>query len=574
MNKKRINLRTITYAPLCILLIVMTLICGVSFIISNNAKNAMIIAKEDYMDGIYTLDSLSKNIETLNNYSLSHIISTSLDSKVEINRQIETLESNIDKDIENLKDDKFIGNNYKKLKDDYDDVKLNINQLMAFSANSDSNEAYVLANDKIAPKFSEMNEICEKAVKDIYAEADSAVKYTVSNVMKSKVILIVLICIAIVVAVCTFALLQFKLLKPLLKSTKTFSKMVSDINDGHGDLSTRIEVNDNNELGDLANTINSFIETLQNILKVIIDKSKTLDIVVGSVNTSVKESGANVTDLSAVSEELSATMQEVETNTVKVKDNIESISNEANTIVTNANQLKDYTQTMSMSADDMEMDAKSSLESIDKNVTSILDVLNKSIKDSEKVQQINNLTNDILNIASQTNLLALNASIEAAHAGDAGKGFAVVATEIQQLADNSKKTASAIQETNGDVLIAVNNLVENANKLITFLQEDILPEFNKFVESSSDYKDKSNQIGNIANEFSLQASRLNDSIAEITYSISSITTSIEEGSNGVTTTAENIQDLATDMTNIEENMQRSNDVANALKTSVAVFVTN
>lgn len=574
MNKKRINLRTITYAPLCILLIVMTLICGMSFIISNNAKNAMIIAKEDYMDGIYTLDSLSKNIETLNNYSLSHIISTSLDSKVEINRQIEMLESNIDKDIENLKDDKFIGNNYKKLKDDYDDVKLNINQLMAFSANSDSNEAYVLANDKIAPKFSEMNEICEKSVKDIYAEADSAVKYTVSNVMKSKVILIVLICIAIVVAVCTFALLQFKLLKPLLKSTKTFSKMVSDINDGHGDLSTRIEINDNNELGDLANTINSFIETLQNILNVIIDKSKTLDIVVGSVNTSVKESGANVTDLSAVSEELSATMQEVETNTVKVKDNIESISNEANTIVTNANQLKDYTQTMSMSADDMEMDAKSSLESIDKNVTSILDVLNKSIKDSEKVQQINNLTNDILNIASQTNLLALNASIEAAHAGDAGKGFAVVATEIQQLADNSKKTASAIQETNGDVLIAVNNLVENANKLITFLQEDILPEFNKFVESSSDYKDKSNQIGNIANEFSLQASRLNDSIAEITYSISSITTSIEEGSNGVTTTAENIQDLATDMTNIEENMQRSNDVANALKTSVAVFVTN
>ena len=62
-----------------------------------------------------------------------------------------------------------------------------------------------------------------------------------------------------------------------------------------------------------------------------------------------------------------------------------------------------------------------------KKVGNILDVLNKAIEDSKSVDQVNNLTNDILNISSQTNLLALNASIEAARAGEAGKGFAVVA---------------------------------------------------------------------------------------------------------------------------------------------------
>ena len=123
----------------------------------------------------------------------------------------------------------------------------------------------------------------------------------------------------------------------------------------------------------------------------------------------------------------------------------------------------------------------------------------------------------------------------------------------------------------GVVLVAVNNLVENANKLIAFLQEEILPEFDKFVTSSSDYKNKAEEIGIIANDFRSQASRLNASISEITGSITSITTSIEEGSNGVTTTAENIQGLATDMSNIEENMQQSSEVANALKESVSVF---
>lgn len=571
MKKKfRINLRVITYVPLCILLAVMIMICGITFIVLANTRDSLTTVRSEYMEGIHELDTLSKNIEVLNNYGLSHIVSTSLSSKVEINRKVVELETSVKEDIDSMKDNKYISD-YDKLASAFDEAVLEINQLMAYSANSDSSDAYVLANDTISPIFDKMDGYCSEAINNIYSEANNRIDYIMKDVAKCRVILVVLILLTGVVAVITFLALQLKLLKPLLNSTKTFGKMVKDINDGHGDLSTRLEVKDDNELGDLADAINSFIKTLQSILGVVVDKSKTLDIVVNNVNTSVKTSGENVNDLSAISEELSATMQEVETNTVRVKENIEAILVETNTITNKAEQLNDYTGVMSDSADSMESDAKSTLESIDMNVKSILDVLNASIKDSEKVQQINSLTDDILNIASQTNLLALNASIEAARAGEAGKGFAVVASEISSLADSSKKTAGAIQETNGVVLIAVNNLVENANKLITFLQEEILPEFDKFVTSSSDYKSKAEEIGIIANEFSSQASRLNASITDITGSIASITTSIEEGSNGVTTTAENIQGLATDMSNIEENMQQSSEVANALKKSVSVF---
>lgn len=84
--------------------------------------------------------------------------------------------------------------------------------------------------------------------------------------------------------------------------------------------------------------------------------------------------------------------------------------------------------------------ARSNMESTGTKVNEILEVLNRAIEDSNSVNQVNSLTDDILNIASQTNLLALNASIEATRAGDAGRGFAVVATEISQLAPPVRKS--------------------------------------------------------------------------------------------------------------------------------------
>ena len=134
---------------------------------------------------------------------------------------------------------------------------------------------------------------------------------------------------------------------------------------------------------------------------------------------SVRTSNDSASDLSAVTEELSATMQEVGHSATIINQNADSVRSEVEMIADKSNSINEYSKRMKENADKMELDAKTNMQETSTKVQEILEVLNQAIADSKSVEQVNGLTNDILNISSQTNLLALNASIEAARAGEA-----------------------------------------------------------------------------------------------------------------------------------------------------------
>ena len=160
------------------------------------------------------------------------------------------------------------------------------------------------------------------------------------------------------------------------------------------------------------------------------------------------------------------------------------------------------------------------------------------------------LDSRVTEIAEQINLLSLNASIEAARAGEAGKGFAVVADEISQLAFASREAANNIQQINGVVTAAVHNLANNANDLVTYMNESILPEFESFVDAGSEYKQNATYIEGVMNEFSAKTDNLKSAMDGIAVSIDGITRAIEEGVAGVNGAAENTQILVSDIDNI------------------------
>ena len=203
--------------------------------------------------------------------------------------------------------------------------------------------------------------------------------------------------------------------------------------------------------------------------------------------------------------------------------------------------------------------------------TQILDMYDQAAKTNESAQKIKDAANLINDIADQTDLLALNASIEAARAGEAGKGFAVVAEEIRQLADSSRETANRIQQINSVVVKAVSNLSDNANNLVKYMQQTILPEFERFVDSGASYKNNASYIEDAMNEFVLKTDALKKNIDEIAGSINTITAAVDEGAEGVNSTAENTQNLVEDIVNISSKMKENKAIAKTLQESTDIF---
>lgn len=302
------------------------------------------------------------------------------------------------------------------------------------------------------------------------------------------------------------------------------------------------------------------------------DNSQKIDVVVKDVTQSVVTSGDSVSDLSALTEELSATMVDVSSNVERINQNADTVNTEVRAIAERSGELKDYSVEMKQQADAVEKSARNNLATTEQKLSEILGVLNKAIEESKSVEQVNSLTDDILNIASQTNLLALNASIEAARAGDAGKGFAVVAEEIRQLAESSTENASRIQHINSNVIQAVRNLADNANNLVTYMNEAILPEFEEFVKTGVKYEENASYIENVMNEFAGKTGNLRESISEIANSLDTISQALNDGVEGVSGVANSTQVLVGDMDTIVKRMDENQKISEDLSQETSVFV--
>lgn len=166
--------------------------------------------------------------------------------------------------------------------------------------------------------------------------------------------------------------------------------------------------------------------------------------------------------------------------------------------------------------------------------------LEKAISDSQKVHEIDALTEEILAISSQTNLLALNASIEAARAGEAGKGFAVVAEEIRQLADNSRQAVDKIRKVTENVVQNVAFLSENARRLLGFMNGKVMEDYKGMTELAEAYQKDAAFYNDISSDLGASSQEMNASMAGINESIGVIA----ELAGGIAEFMENMEQSA------------------------------
>lgn len=572
-QKKKLSTKFIILIPVFIL--------GIFSIISNvmsvsnikNVNRSAVQISEVSLKNVSSLAEIQRQTQDMHNLGLSHIIAVDLDSMIQLVEKIRSQEDALEKDLESYKiyvtpDTK---KEYNDIKKNYEELKYECANVMAFSAAGKKEDAYELANGKIS-KCADAIESDIESIKKIVNQDANAQRQKLTSAYHSSIgtsIVTILISIAALFSAMV-AVLRW-VIYPLANTNREMNEIISGIDNQQGDLTRRVTITNNKEVASVGGGINAFMAKLQEIFRMISSNSRDLEGVVNEVRQSVQTSNGSVSDLSALTEELSATMQDISDNASRINENTESVAGEVKSIAEKTIEINQYTKEMKEHAEAMEHAARENMDTTGAKVNDIVSVLSQAIEDSNSVNQVDNLTNDILNIASQTNLLALNASIEAARAGDAGKGFAVVASEISQLAAASQEAANNIQSINAIVITAVHNLADNANGLVEYMNEKILPEFQKFVESGGAYHDKATFIESVMADFEAKTDSLQNSMDEIANSVNTISHAIEEGVSGVVSAADSTQVLVSDMDKISKKMDENFAIAEGLKKETSVF---
>ena len=559
-GKKKLSTKLILI-PVFVVGFVSVISSGLSLKNLSKVNDAASQIVDTSMVGTEMLNDIEMETVNIHTLALAHIISTDLSSMIDIVSEVRNHEEKL-----------------KQLLDDYNpyvtlETKRNYRIICEnYSAAGKNEEAYKTANGSIA-KYS--NNI-EKAISSMREHVNSVTqeerKSLESTYRASVVTCTFTIAISIIALLFVVFAVVTMVIKPLLRTQKEINGIIVNIDNKKGDLTQRVTPINNAEVDAVGKGINVFMTKLQAIFKAVVTNSARMERVVDDVRQSVQTSNSSVSDLSALTEELSATMQDISENASVINTNTDNVAKEVELIAEKTDELTGYTKDMKAHAQSMESVARTNMESTDRKVSEILEVLQKAIEDSNSVKQVNSLTNDILNIASQTNLLALNASIEAARAGEAGRGFAVVASEISQLAAASHEAANNIQRINAVVTNSVNNLSDNANGLVSYINDSILPEFERFVESGVEYNDKASFIEGTMTDFKEKTDSLKQSMLEISSSINTISHAINEGVNGVVSAADSTQLIVEDMDNISHKMDENYEIADSLKKETSIFI--
>lgn len=359
---------------------------------------------------------------------------------------------------------------------------------------------------------------------------------------------------------------------PIERVKKQLDSIIKKLNRNKFDTNDRLLIKSKDEIGTLVDNINLLIEKMGNILMLISEDSNKLIKSVKVVSGKVKDTNTSVSDSSASMEELAASMQEIAVTTQELTLNSDEIYEQMVKIADNAKSGSVYASELMKEAKASKKKAFNSKQETKDVIEEISSDLMKSIDNSRQVDKIDELTEEILNISAQTNLLALNASIEAARAGEAGKGFSVVADEIRELADTSKETANTIQEISKLVQKAVHKLSGDSAKMIQFIENTVMVDYDKFVGVATHYYDGVHDIDKMFHDFAAMSNELQQTMQTVDHSIHLIANTIEESSDTINSVAENATDMVSAMEGVTDGMQVSREVSKALLGEVKKYI--
>ena len=372
-----------------------------------------------------------------------------------------------------------------------------------------------------------------------------------------------------VILISVLTLITISIVKPLKKSLAHIEEIAQ------GDFSKEFEqdlLKRKDDFGQLADSLEKMRSEMNELIGEV--KSEALEItgMVQEIDTSLQALDDQIENVSATTEELAAGMEE----TAASSEEINAMSHE---IESAAKSIAERSQDGANEADEIRERAvkiKKDTDENDRRTRSIHEEINesliKALDDIKVVDQINVLAKSIMDITGQTNLLALNASIEAARAGEAGKGFAVVADEIRVLAEQSKAAVAHIQEVTVNVTAAVENLANDAERLLEFVGNDVVESLGGFAEMANSYNSDAANVDSLVTDFSASSEQLLASINGVMDAISDVSKTATEGATGTTDIAEKVGIVVQETEAIKQKAETTYHSAEKLQKNVERFI--
>lgn len=429
----------------------------------------------------------------------------------------------------------------------------------------------VLSNGQMRAIVTELQEYQNKYTELLTESAKADSENGLSAVLFIQQVAMYINIVILIVAAIVVLVVRSSIVKPAKDASKHLGLIIESIEKGEGNLTERLTVKSKDEVGQLAIGINAFIEQLQGIMQKLRGSSQDMGVQVSNIKSSIVTSEGSASEVSATMQQMSASMEEIAAT-------LDSIASDSRIVMDSVQGMKDLakegvhvTDVIKIKAEDIRKDAITSKENTIKMIGENKELLETAIENSRSVDKINELTNDILGIASQTNLLALNASIEAARAGEAGRGFAVVADEIRELAERSKNTANNIQEISVLVTEAVNALAGNANEMLEFIDGTVLGDYDKLVDVANQYYADADTLDEMMDVIDDKSTEIENNITSINEGIDGINTAVDESAQGVTNVADSASHLVEMLGNIRNDAESNQEISDELSKEVANF---
>lgn len=445
-----------------------------------------------------------------------------------------------------------------------------VESLLVTSAENKT-QAYVSATSNL-PMFNEhienyMNRMLEITAQEM-EQAQGQMEQSAARV--PGIISVASIALLVVVIVIMLGL-RLWVIGPVKKATKQVDELVEGIRCNKGDITKRIHVGSRDEVGRLAIAINDLVAQMQIIIRAITEgcgqmEEKQADIIsnVEKVNATADHTMQNLGIMSEGMQLVTGAIDGVQQDTGVLDHTVENMLEVAQKGRDYAADIKEKAGKMKATAVESKQEATLVMKEIDTAMT-------ESIANSRQIHKITELTEEILGIAGTTNLLALNASIEAARAGEAGRGFAVVAEEIRKLADSSRESANNIQEISNRVVESVEELSENATRLLEFMNTRVMKDYDALEDTGSNYHEAADHVDEMMNEFGQKIDELLSVLQNVNTANTQMEATVGDSTEKLSAVEKNNQGLQQEMKDISYAVEELAASVGQLKESIRCF---